>query len=508
MVKIDPTQLKFQLQKADRRFCSTKRLLGRVNSQCYSDRLYQRDHKEAGVTVSGGETVTFAREGQQGAADTQESIQESRIFVSGVAPFYQIDFAVLQHSGGEIQAVLSYPDMEIVIALQKTATSDSKVTIQINKEQQVQQRIEVGELGVLPSPYQVCMLVSGADKLALFVSTGGKIVNTFQVALAGVDFYQKAYLETQAGQVWIGAALPAGAVCELGEIAVSQSCGVGQADPRILHDQAGRPIIEKGRVFVAMTTRGIEDIQAIYSFDLDGGDWRLEGQLLFDLGGDTYHNFTAADIMFNEADQHWYVFPVSHNRDHQLYIGKTTQDIRYGVSILDIQQLDYPKSGNDEDFYCFFDRQENKWRAPYCKATSKGYQLHLLEAAEIAGPWQTVTKTSITSFTGPIIQKIGEETYIFTGRGIDTFEILSYPALEKIGELTYNGKTESINIWPVIFPLPMGNKACYAMLTFDRIAPLGGWSYGGSYFYKSQLFDTSRWADDGLFREQKTALNQ
>jgi hypothetical protein len=72
---------------------------------------------------------------------------------------------------------------------------------------------------------------------------------------------------------------------------------------------------------------------------------------------------------------------------------------------------------------------------------------------------------------------------------VDVLEILNYPTLEKIGEIDYNGKTKSINIWPAIFPLKTGSKLSYAMLTFDRVAPLGGWSYGGNYFYESQFFE-------------------
>lgn len=491
-MEIDPRALQFQLQSSKHKFCTTTKLIGGIHHFCYQAGHFRVERlKEDDNSISGEVLMPDM------VAEKTPSQYHAKVFVSEVAPFYQIDFDVLIHQAihGQcsIQVGITYSDLEISLNIQRGQVNSACLNFSVEMkfvDGQVKV-IPIGQIEAIREPYHCCCLINGTNKMVIFISSQAVLIETFEVELEQANFYQKKYITNHEGNVSIGMELFEGEQCELKNILVAQSCGVGQADPRILHYQDGEPIIEDGRIFVGMTSRGLEDIQNIYSMNLRGEDWKLEGQLLFDLGETTssYRNYTAADVMFNQFDKKWYVFPVSHIDDHQLYVGFSRTDIRYGVTIVKIKLLDYPHSGNDEDFYCFFDQKIHRWRAVYCKATPEGYHLGLLEAEAIDGCWKIVRYKQVTSFTGPMIKKIGNKHYIFTGHGVDVLEILNYPTLEKIGEIDYNGKTKSINIWPAIFPLKIGSKLSYAMLTFDRVAPLGGWSYGGNYFYESQFFD-------------------
>lgn len=492
MIDVEPTQLRFKLQAADRHAGSVVKVMGAIDSHCYSDRMYQRQDIQGKTLVHGGDSLLIA------SAEENE-VAESRIFISGVSPFYQIDMDVVdvhaEHKPLFVGAMIQSGDTDVYARMRMAAQSNSRLSlcceVVVMRGKAVLQQTDFEEITLPMGGFHFRTLVSGSDKLTLSLAKDGGEIYSYSTQLTQVNFYNKDVFDQQASKVCLTTQLPPRAVVELQDVQVAQSCGVGQADPRILHYEDGTPIMEDDRVYIGMSTRGVDHVESIFSMNSNGTDWHLEGQMLFDVGGDTYRNYTAADVMFNRIDHKWYIFPISHIDDHQICVGTATRDIRFGVNIVDVKRLNYRNTGNDEDIYVVYDADCHKWRAIYCSAQPRdGYGITLAQADEILGEWHDLASRQSTSYTGPIIQQIGNRRYVIAGRGVDRMEVLSYPELKPIGEIDYDGKTTSRNIWPVIFPVAVGSRTCYGMLTFDRIAPLGRWSYGGVYFYRSQLFKT------------------
>jgi hypothetical protein len=124
-----------------------------------------------------------------------------------------------------------------------------------------------------------------------------------------------------------------------------------------------------------------------------------------------------------------------------------------------------------------------------CKS-KKGYQTVLMEAKRLDRQWKQIAEYTPVSSTGILIQKIGGKRYMFIGRG-DTpcpFEVLSYPELEKVGELNLSEHPKGRNLWPVIIPVTYESGTSYYLLTFDRSGLFGGWSYGNVHWYYAEEF--------------------
>ncbi len=82
---------------------------------------------------------------------------------------------------------------------------------------------------------------------------------------------------------------------------------------------------------------------------------------------------------------------------------------------------------------------------------------------------------------------------MFQGRG-DTpcpLEVLSYPDMKKLGELSLSEHPKGKNIWPAIIPVTRKAGTHYYLLTFDRDAWTGPRTYGNIHWYHAQEFAQS-----------------
>jgi hypothetical protein len=180
---------------------------------------------------------------------------------------------------------------------------------------------------------------------------------------------------------------------------------------------------------------------------------------------------------------------VSHGDDHKIYQGESRADLRTGYHEIASTLVDYPSVGNEEDPSVIYDAEAKRWRMAVCKS-KKGYQTVLMEATRLDRKWKQIAVYTPTSSTGILIQKVGGERYVFIGRG-DTpcpFEVLSYPELEKVGELNLSEHPNGRNVWPVMIPITYASGTSYYLLTFDRSGLFPGWSYGNVHWYQAKEF--------------------
>ena len=129
-----------------------------------------------------------------------------------------------------------------------------------------------------------------------------------------------------------------------------------------------------------------------------------------------------------------------------------------------------------------------------CKSDN-GYKTILMEANDWNGDWKEISVYEPTSSTGVLIQKIGGNRYVFIGRGPTPcpLEILSYPDMEKVGELSLSEHPIGKNIWPAILPVTKENGTEYYLLTFDRDAWTGQRTYGNIHWYYGKEFAENFW---------------
>ena len=272
--------------------------------------------------------------------------------------------------------------------------------------------------------------------------------------------------------------------------------GTAQADPKILHYEDGAPIIKDNKIWVAMTTRGYgtQLYQGIYSYDLEIKKWEISGTLVFNKGDGLIRQWAASDVFYDRKSETWKVFTVSHRDDHMLYSGQIKKDLRFGLTEVPVSKVKYNSVNNEEDPSVIWDSVMGKWRMAVCKANN-GYQTILMEADDWNGEWREISVYEPTSSTGVLIQKIGGKRYVFIGRGATPcpLEILSYPELEKVGELSLSEHPIGKNIWPAILPVSNENGTKYYLLTFDRDAWTGERTYGNIHWYYAKEFASNFW---------------
>ena len=272
--------------------------------------------------------------------------------------------------------------------------------------------------------------------------------------------------------------------------------GTAQADPKILHYEDGAPIIKENKIWVAMTTRGYgtQLYQGIYSYDLESKIWEISGTLVFNKGDGLLRQWAASDVFYDRKSRTWKVFTVSHRDDHRLYSGEIKKDLRFGLTEVPVSKVKYSSVNNEEDPSVIWDSAIGKWRMAMCKSDN-GYKTILMEANDWNGDWKEISVYEPTSSTGVLIQKIGGNRYVFIGRGPTPcpLEILSYPDMEKVGELSLSEHPIGKNIWPAILPVPKENGTEYYLLTFDRDAWTGQRTYGNIHWYYGKEFAENFW---------------
>jgi len=291
--------------------------------------------------------------------------------------------------------------------------------------------------------------------------------------------------------VRIGASLGKSESITISKVVQYLTCGTAQADPKVLHYEDGTPIIEGNKIWVAMTTRGYgtQLYQGVYSYDLVTKEWLISGTLVFNKGDGLIRQWAASDVFYDRKSKSWKIFTVSHRDDHMLYSGETQKDPRFGLTEISCSKVNYASVGNEEDPSVIWDSDEGKWRMAVCKANN-GYQTILMEADEWNSEWKQIEVYEPTSSTGVLIQKIGGKRYVFIGRGKSpcSLEVLTYPGLNKVGELNLSEHPIGKNIWPAIIPITKKTGTAYYLLTFDRDAWTGPRTYGNIHWYEAEEF--------------------
>lgn len=282
----------------------------------------------------------------------------------------------------------------------------------------------------------------------------------------------------------------AGEACVVSRVEAFFSSGTGQADPSIVQDKHGRPYIRDNRLYVALTTRGFglipDSHQGIYSIDVSTMEWRKEGVLLFQRDGDRLmHPYHATKIVRDDDNQEWRIMTVSHGEDHQLVWAVSRSDILKGFHILDTHALNEPHwdTHTDEDPDFIWDEQRQSWVLAFVSIMdkAKGYQTVLCESRQWNGGYREIAVSEVGNETGTRLLRTDDGLRVLSGG--DTYNVLDYPTLKRIGGLHTVYPDGGFRGWPSIAPVPSDNGYSYLWITFDRGRSKGKYSYGTLYHF-------------------------
>ena len=271
------------------------------------------------------------------------------------------------------------------------------------------------------------------------------------------------------------------------------TCGTGQADPQVVQNTDGTPLIRDGKLYICFTTRGFEQIrdsyQGVYSLDIDSYELKLEGALFFGKGDGKIYGFHATKVVYDEANREYLVMTTTHADSHILAYCSTKSDILHGMHFLECKELDYPhnysrakhRGAEDPDF--FYDSEAKRWRLAYCAMKNKSWTTFLCESENWNGPYEMIAESPKNNNTGLRITTVGGRRYVLSGGPGTTFYIYDYPTLRYEGTFQQQYANGGFRGWPTIVPAPYGNYERYLWITFDRGAQTGRYSYGTRYFY-------------------------
>mgnify|MGYP000253187880 CR=1 FL=1 len=491
---IPPQELHFIKDYKIRNFYNSKVILTQVD---FTKKILKESSHKLDHTTSPG--CEFQQEDSKlFISNKTKKIQQSHIKVGEIYNYSVIDMEINTQNkktcfATALLSIMKNKDNRLTISQKKIDSKRKQIVFEIFKKGELVLKEILFDKN-LKSPNTIRVHLTGKFlNILLIKDNNWSVLGSFDLSKF-FELRDKKILESF--ELFFGSTLGAGEQIVISKTEQYLTPGTGQADPKILHYEDGSPIIKNNKIWVAMTTRGYgtQLYQGIYSYDLESKKWEISGTLVFNKGDGLIRQWAASDVFYDRKAGNWKVFTVSHRDDHMLYSGEIKVDLRFGLTEINVSKVKYNTVNNEEDPSVIWDSSVGKWRMALCKSDN-GYQTVLMEADEWNGKWKEIAVYKPTSSTGALIQKIGGKRYVFIGRGPTPcpLEILSYPEMEKVGELKLSEHPVGKNIWPAILPVSKENGTAYFLLTFDRDAWTGQRTYGNIYWYYSKEFAQNFW---------------
>lgn len=297
-------------------------------------------------------------------------------------------------------------------------------------------------------------------------------------------------------------------------------CGISQADLRAVRYENGDVLMENGKVFVTFSARMQEGAyQGVFSWVPGTMEFELIGCVFFDAGDGHWQNDVATSLKKNRQTGKWNLWVCSFSHDHVLGHAEFDGDIRYGVSVVDLQLMNCnaddpaaemsisdtafsPKFG-DEDPDFIYDEITGKWYMCICRLKENcGYRYYVFRGD---GPFECneyIGHTADGEATGGTLlfkeNEEGERMLTLTCGA--NFDVTSDYREYVIKNLSIDGmNSEFTNYHPITFDfpdggfrgwgnvirIPKGTRTEEYLLTFDRsLGSSWNWSYGTIYCFK------------------------
>lgn len=295
------------------------------------------------------------------------------------------------------------------------------------------------------------------------------------------------------------------------------SCGTAQADIRPITYEDGSPLIENNKLYYSASSRTGGPGPIIFELLLGTSQIKMVGCLRTYFKGKLWRG-AAPHIMYNRRKSIWQItIPIHTKSEHILAKGVSFSDVRFGVTPIYFEPLDYqsPTKG-DEDAMIFYDNKKDKWCLIYCSLRGKDNKIeskYLLRIQESNDPDKGFSDRKKYAFcrdvdaTGVSVTKIGGDYFVFSGdsrddNGNNRYVVLDYNNLNKLGYLNIDIPDKGFRGWNNLTPIIQGDRIRYVLVTFDRgqSSNEDNWTYGNMYLYysKETNFDFKKDTNKGL----------
>lgn len=431
------------------------------------------------------------------------------LFVSGWLPgaHYSADFESLTVGAA---AELVWSDLPGGVALKVTAEPGKPVSfVEMVNGAPVAFSLKASESVPAP-PFRLSGVVAGPTML-IAVRKDGVVRYLGSVTFAEApDLRSRRFLGSL--KFGVGARLPPQGVAVVSRAAMTITAGTGQADFRIVTDGPGcRPYFEGGRMFCTFSARaGFKYVKSVASFDPAVLDFRMEGILFTNYGGDD-------DLMRNDAVNHLFydresgswkacgvVWSTASNdlnpktrRGSGLAVMECRKNPLHGITVLTARTLDMEGGLKSEDPYFTFDAETNRWRLATSTFVENGLRPCLWESDRWDGPYRLIAGPGRFDSTGCQVMDFAGKKFVMTANIDRRLPVYDYPTLAYRGELELDVKPfgeacPNGRVFTAFAELPEGYPYRYFMMTMDRQnfpgMPNPNWTYGGIYFYGADGF--------------------
>ncbi len=407
------------------------------------------------------------------------------LMVSGWLPgaHYSADFDSL--TPGAV-AELVWSDLKGDIALRVTAEPGRPVAFsETVNGVSVAFRLEKPEVVPAP-PFRLSGVVAGPTML-IVARKDGVVRYLGSVTFADApDLRSRRFLGTL--KFGVGARLPPQGVAAISRASMAITAGTGQADFRIVTDGPGcRPYLENGRMFCTFSARaGFKYVKSVASFDPTLLDFRMEGVLFTNYGGDDdlLRNDAVNHLFYDRKSGSWkacgVVWSTASNdlnpktrRGSGLAVMECRKNPLRGVTVLMARPLELEGGLKSEDPYFTFDAETNRWRLATSTFSGEGLRPCLWESDRWDGPYRRIAGPGPFDSTGCQIMDFAGKKFVMTANVDRRLPVYEYPTLAYRGDLGLDVKPfgeacPNGRVFTAFAELPEGYPYRYFMMTMDR----------------------------------------
>ncbi len=441
-------------------------------------------------------------QGKLKVTNSDEQDSASRLLVGGFNPYAVYDVAVDGLSGnGEvgIEFGTQDPSKRFVFSARYNRNEQAEVRCRYQEGgvERLSESLTLEQVPAFPFTFRVQMMGTG---IGVYLEKDG--VSRLQGVLETntlLDFRKLDCFRQM--KFYLFSRLTSGSSVIIRNAMSYFSCGVGQADIRLVTCKDGTPYVQDDRLWFLFTTRGWKTehtTQGVFSLNPSLFDPRFEGVIVFDMDDGKLRNDIGTHLYYDEEERQWRGWGCNFSTVADGSNTRAASGINYvwsdhnplkGYSVMRSRAADN-LSDHHEDPCGVWDAKAGRWRLVLSSFQESDIRASMWESENWDGPFTKIAGPVPRDSTGTLIQKIGDTPYVFAASADRALYVYSYPDLGLLGELStdytpWNDTVKNGRVWPNIFPAPPGHPYPYLALMMDRAnyPKLGGWTYGALYLY-------------------------
>ncbi len=295
----------------------------------------------------------------------------------------------------------------------------------------------------------------------------------------------------------------------------SIDCGISQADIRPILYENGEVMLEDGKIYLTGTVRNeAGSFQGVFSWIPGTAELALCGAIFYNAGDGVLCPDVAASVKYDRNRKTWLLWVCSFSHGHILGNAELSGDVRFGVSIVDIDLMkksetdttDFLGVEGDEDPDFLYDEKRGKWLMTVCRlygsGEDRGYRYTLFESEKPLSDYHFLARAESGCETGGTLFKAADGVKFICGNSFTEradYRVYDLPAFGKPKNLRFDYDDGGFRGWGTLIKVPKGTREALYHITFDRHNGSDSykWSYGNVYCFEA---DAETRAEFGIVR--------